>query len=263
MAGGIERPVAHRLGRLGESYSPDGPEAGASHGIPATWSRKHYRGSYAADLWVMDVAGNESFHAARRRRLQGQPHVADVRAATARSSTSSNQLDNEKGNQVRRARSDDEGVNNIWKISDKGGKEIAGHHITPTCNLFSPASPPTARPSSTRTTSAPGSSIQPAGRAAKSSSISRPIRRRTRRSWSPSPNRAGIPPFAFNQRAAVVAHGEIFTIATDRGEPQRVSETPWKEQEPRWSPNGKWIAFVSDRTRPRKSSYLPTSPAKR
>ena len=22
---------------------------------PAVWSRKHYRGSYAGDLWVMDV----------------------------------------------------------------------------------------------------------------------------------------------------------------------------------------------------------------
>jgi tricorn protease len=43
-------------------------------------------------------------------------------------------------------------------------------------------------------------------------------------------------------------HGEIFTIPTDRGEIQRVSETPWKEQNPRWSPNGKWIAYVSDRT---------------
>src|ERR1700689_1178341 len=51
-----------------------------------------------------------------------------------------------------------------------------------------------------------------------------------------------------NRRAAIVAHGEIFTIATDRGETQRVTETPWKEQDPRWAPNGKWIAFVSDRT---------------
>ena len=51
-----------------------------------------------------------------------------------------------------------------------------------------------------------------------------------------------------NRRAAIEVHGEIFTIATGRGEIQRVTETPWKEQDPRWSPNGKWIAFVSDRT---------------
>ncbi len=52
-----------------------------------------------------------------------------------------------------------------------------------------------------------------------------------------------------------MAHGEIFTIATDRGEPQRVTETAWKEQDPRWSPNGKWIAFVCDRTG-REEVYL-------
>ena len=51
-----------------------------------------------------------------------------------------------------------------------------------------------------------------------------------------------------NRRAAIVAHGEIFTVATERGEPQRVSESPWRDQDVRWSPNGKWIAFVSDRT---------------
>ena len=37
-------------------------------------------------------------------------------------------------------------------------------------------------------------------------------------------------------------------MATDRGEVQRVTETPWREESPRWSPQGKWIAFVSDRT---------------
>src|SRR6185369_15382519 len=51
-----------------------------------------------------------------------------------------------------------------------------------------------------------------------------------------------------NRRSAIAVHVEIFTIATERGELQRVSETPWKEQNPRWSPNGKWIAFVSDRS---------------
>jgi len=51
-----------------------------------------------------------------------------------------------------------------------------------------------------------------------------------------------------NKRAAIATHGEIFTVATDRGEEQRVTDTPWRETDPLWSPNGKWIAFLSDRS---------------
>src|SRR6185295_6911716 len=50
------------------------------------------------------------------------------------------------------------------------------------------------------------------------------------------------------KRAAISTHGEIFSIATDRGEVQRVTETPWREQSPHWSPDGKRIAFISDRS---------------
>src|SRR5207247_1493733 len=38
------------------------------------------------------------------------------------------------------------------------------------------------------------------------------------------------------KRAAISTHGEVFTIATHRGEVQRVTETFWREQNPRWSP---------------------------
>ena len=36
-------------------FSPDGKSL-AFNRHPATWSRRHYRGSYAADLWIADVA---------------------------------------------------------------------------------------------------------------------------------------------------------------------------------------------------------------
>src|ERR1051326_1300805 len=51
--GGLEQPVPTDWGYWG-SYSPDGKKF-AFNRHPASWSRKHYRGSYSADLWVADV----------------------------------------------------------------------------------------------------------------------------------------------------------------------------------------------------------------
>src|SRR6266849_6173529 len=56
--GGLEQPLPTDWGYWG-SYSPDGKKL-AFNRHPMVWSRKHYRGSYAADLWVMDIP-NRSF----------------------------------------------------------------------------------------------------------------------------------------------------------------------------------------------------------
>jgi tricorn protease len=51
------------------------------------------------------------------------------------------------------------------------------------------------------------------------------------------------------KRAAIATHGELFTIATDRGDVRRLTSTPdVRETQPQWSPDGKWIAFVSDQS---------------
>jgi tricorn protease len=51
--GGLEQPLATDWGFWG-SYSPDGKKF-AFNRHPMVTTRKHYRGSYAADLWVMDL----------------------------------------------------------------------------------------------------------------------------------------------------------------------------------------------------------------
>src|SRR5664279_3774055 len=165
----------------------------------------------------------------------------------------SNQLDNEKlpkpgGPEVMKS------VNNIWKISDKGGKEtrVTSHGDG---NLFFPS------------ISADGKTIvyeenfglwKLDTATGKTSEIVIDIKADPKENDVELVTLSDAQGFHLspsNKRAAVVAHGEIFTIATDKGEPQRVSETAWKEQEPRWSPNGKWIAFVSDRSG-REEVYL-------
>src|SRR3954471_24588778 len=55
--GGMEQPMPLDWGSWA-SYSPDGSKLAFTR-HPGVWSRKHYRGSYAVDLWLMDVADKQ------------------------------------------------------------------------------------------------------------------------------------------------------------------------------------------------------------
>jgi tricorn protease len=244
LEGGVEQPLPVDWGSWG-SFSPDGKKLAFTR-HPSVWWRKHYRGAYAADLWLMDVATKTYAKLSGQDEYQGN-WLWPMYGNKGEIYFVSDRVPNEKnlrfgGSEVMRS------VNNIWKISDKGGPPVAVTHHTDG-NLYFPS------------ISADGKVIVYEDNfelwkldtaTGKSTEIRIDIRSDSKENdtalvtinnqaeafhLSPS-----------NRRAAIAAHGEIFTIATDRGEPQRVTETPWREQEPRWSPDGKWIAFVSDRT---------------
>lgn len=49
------------------------------------------------------------------------------------------------------------------------------------------------------------------------------------------------------ERLAIVARGELFTVPAEHGITRNLSQTPGAhEREAAWSPDGKWIAYVSD-----------------
>jgi len=241
--GGTEQPIPTDWGATG-SYSADGAKL-AFMRHPAVWSRKHYRGAYAGDLWVMDVAA-KSFTKLGDSEFKGN-YLWPMYASGGEIYFVSDRTASEKnikygGPEVMQS------VNNIWKISDKGGAAVQVSHHTDG-NLYFPSI------SADRKTIVYEDNFgiwKLDTATGKSTEIHIEVKSDAKENESElvtMTNEAeGFHLSPSNRRAAIVVHGEVFTIAIDRGEPQRVTETPWREQDVRWSPNGKWIAFVSDRT---------------
>jgi len=241
--GGLEQAVPTDWGYSG-SYSADGSKlAFVRH--PSVWSRKHYRGSYAADLWVMDVA-SKKFTRLSDPDYKGN-YLWPMYGRNGEIYFVADRMPNEKA--VKWGSSEIyKSANNIWKISDRGGAPVQVTHHT-SGNLFFPSISADGKTivyeenfGLWKLDTATGKSTQ-INIDIKADPKENDVELRTitseAESFSISPS---------SKRAAISTHGEILTIATDRGEVQRVTETPWREDDPRWSPNGKWIAFVSDRT---------------
>ena len=99
---------------------------------PAVWTRQHYRGSYAADLWIADSPRKTYTQAAARRALQ--PLLADVgrrRRDLLRRRSAAERQDVKPGSpEVRKS------ANNIYKIPANGGPAGAGDaaHATAACS---------------------------------------------------------------------------------------------------------------------------------
>ena len=241
--GGMERPIPTDWGSSA-SYSPDGSKLAFTR-HPGVWSRKHYRGSYAVDLWLMDVNAKEFTKLSDgvyKGNYYWPMYGQDGQIYFVADATSDEKEIKFGSPEVMKS------VNNIYKISEKGGEPVQVTHHTDG-NLFFPS------------ISADGKTIVYEDdfkiwkldiASGKSTQIPIDITSDTKDNDTElriiQSEAEGFSLSPSNKRAAIATHGEIFTVATDRGEEQRVTDTPWREQDPHWSPNGKWIAFISDRT---------------
>jgi len=242
--GGLEKPLPTDWGYWG-SFSPDGAKF-AFNRHPMVWWRQHYRGSYAADLWVLDVASKKyTKYSGGDDDYKGNwfwPMIAsngDIYFVSDR-------LPNER-NIKPGSREVLKSANNIWKLTP-GGKPVQVTHFTDG-KLYFPS------------ISSDGKTIvyeenfglwKLDTQTGKTSEIKLNIAsdeqennleiitvRNEADGYDLSPS---------GKRAAITTHGEIFTVATDRGDVERVTNSFSRETQPAWSSDGKWIAFVSDQS---------------
>ncbi len=244
ISGGLEELLPTDWGYWG-SYSPDGKTFVFNRHAP-TWWRKHYRGSNAADLWIYDAdkksyrkildTGTNDREKANNAWPQyapnGEIYFVSDRDVTAVAGTPD----------VLKS------TNQIWKIPENGGKPTQVTHFKDG-SLFYPsissdgkvimfeegfglwkldvASGKTSEVKINITSDEKENNFEVLTIAGEADS------------YDLSPT---------THRAVISAHGEIFTIATERGDVGRVTSSYSRDTEPSWSPDGKWIAWVSDQS---------------
>jgi tricorn protease len=243
-SGGQESALGLDWGYWG-SYAPDGQSL-VFNRHPSTWSRQHYRGSYAADLWIANpgsktytkLLGDEQYN--RLWPMWGADgfiyFVADP-------------LPNDRAIapgsvEVRKS------VNNIYKVPAKGGQPVQVTRHT-SGSLYWPSMSSDGKVivyedafgiwkldvASGRTTEIKVDIASDE----KENQIEMETVTNDVDSFDLSPS---------SRRAVISARGQIFTIATERGDITRIAPDKMasRNQSPKWSADGKYVAFISDRS---------------
>ena len=243
-SGGQEKSLGLDWGYWG-SFSPDGKSL-VFNRHPATWSRRHYRGSYAADLWIADLqAGNYTKLLGEEQYNRLWPMWGPDGAIYFVGDPLPNDRTVAPGSvEVRKS------VNNIYKVPAKGGQAVQITRHT-SGNLFWPSMSSDGKV----IVYEDGFGLWKLDVASGKSSeikldISTDEKENTMEMETVNNEVDAFDLSPSGRRAVISTRGQILTIATDRGDITRLAPDKMasRNQSPKWSNDGKWIAFVSDRS---------------
>ncbi|MCX6628268.1 MAG: S41 family peptidase [Candidatus Solibacter sp.] len=241
--GGLERRILADRASLGV-YSPDMKRfAYNRHSVQAY--RKHYRGSAAADLWVMDVE-KKTFQ-----RIEDPGYAGNfgwpMYGRDGFIYYVGDRLPNEQ--QVKPGSPEVmKSVFNIWKISERGGKPVQVTKHT-SGNLYFPAMAGDGRTIVYEENFGIWKLDVASGKASEIMiRIDAPESEPAVQTITVDSEMEAFDLSLSTKRAAIEAKGRIFTIATEQGEARRVTDSAFHDRTPRWSPDGRKIAFFSDRS---------------
>ena len=211
------------------SYSPDGKRLAYNQKSQVYW-RKYYRGAYQSDIMIMDVAAKKFTQVTDFDGLDSWPMWGNDGFLYFVSDRDGN------------------GLTNIWRVSDNGGK---ADKVT-----------------SFKTGDVRWPAISSDGRvivfehdfgiwkldvsSKKATPITLNIDAETQenlsemQSFSSQADDYDLAPSS--RRIAFSIHGEIFTAPVEEGDLKQVTEGAARERSVSYSPDGKWLAYVSDQS---------------